>query len=92
MKTNNYKQVLLINHQAFIDEVQQMLRDQKKEILHELRKRKNDDLFTRQELAKYLKVSQQTIINWASRGILNPTYIGSRVYYKADEVNKLLNQ
>ena len=90
MKTNT--PVLIINQEAFINEMQQLLKNQKKEILVELKNSKSKDLFTRKELAKYLKVSQQTIINWSANGILNPTYIGNRVYYKADEVNELLNQ
>lgn len=90
MKTNT--PVLIINQEAFINEMQQLLKNQKKEILVELKNSKSKDLFTRKELAKYLKVSQQTIINWSANGILNPTYIGNRVYYKADEVNELLKQ
>lgn len=90
MKTNT--PVLLMNQEAFINEVQQLLKDPKREIILELKNNRNNDLFTRKELAKYLKVSQQTIINWSATGILKPTYIGSRVYYKADEVNNLLNR
>ena len=63
----------------------------KEEIMYEMKERKNQELYTRKELAKYLKVSKQTIINWTIRGVLNPKYIGNRVYYKADEVYKLLD-
>jgi excisionase family DNA binding protein len=82
--------VIIMDKQQLIEEMKQMLKDQERKLLHEVKTRKNDELFTRAELAKYLKVSQQTIINWAIRGILHPVYIGSRVYYKADEVNELL--
>ena len=91
MKTSKTP-IMLMNASDFISEVKLMLQDQKQEILVELKNSKSKDLFTRKELAKYLKVSQQTIINWSANGILNPTYIGNRVYYKADEVNELLNQ
>jgi len=89
MKKN--QAVLLMNQESFIDEVQKMLLKHKGEIIKALSKR-NDAPFTRDELAKYLKVSTQTIINWSKQGVLNPTYIGSRVYYKANEVNNLLNR
>ena len=90
MKTNT--PVLMMNKDAFFKEVEQLLKDQKREILMELNNNSSKDIFTRKELAKYLKVSQQTIINWSATGILNPTYIGNRVYYKAEEVQELLKR
>ena len=90
MKTN--APVLMMNRDAFFKEVQQLLKDQKREILMELNNNSNKDIFTRKELARYLRCSTQTIINWSANGIIKPTYIGNRVYYKADEVNKLLNR
>ena len=71
-------------------DINKMLNKQKKEILQELKKTKEQDLFTRAELSKYLKVCPQTIINWSARGILNPKFIGNRVYYMRDEVRNLL--
>jgi hypothetical protein len=91
MNSNNNK-VVLMSSKELKNEIQNMLIEQKKEILKELSKTKEKELFTRTELSKYLKVSQQTIINWSARGILNPRFIGSRVYYKGDEVRNLLNQ
>jgi DNA-binding transcriptional regulator YiaG len=91
MNSNNNK-VVLMSSKELKNEIQNMLIEQKKEILKELSKTKEKELFTRTELSKYLKVSQQTIINWSARGILNPRFIGSRVYYNGDEVRNLLNQ
>jgi hypothetical protein len=88
MKKN--QAVLLMNQDDFINEVQKMLSQHKAEIIKALSKR-NDEAFTREEVAKYLKVSPQTILNWSKQGILNPVFIGSRVYYKTKEVNNLLN-
>jgi excisionase family DNA binding protein len=90
MNTNT--PVLLMNQKAFINEVQQLLKDQKREIIMELKNNRKNDLFTRKELAKYLRVTQQTIINWSANGILKPTYIGNRVYYKSEEVDNLLKR
>ena len=91
MNSNNNK-VVLMSSKELKNEIQNMLIEQKKEILKELSKTKEKELFTRTELSKYLKVSQQTIINWSARGILNPRFIGSRGYYKGDEVRILLYQ
>ena len=60
-------------------------------MLYELKANSKRKLYTRKELAKYLKVSQQTIINWSSRDILKPLYIQGRVFYKAEDIEKLLN-
>jgi DNA-binding XRE family transcriptional regulator len=91
MKTSKTP-VMLMNAENFISEFKQMLQHQKQEILFEFRGSKTKDLFTRSELAKYLKVSEQTIINWSAKSILKPVYIGNRVYYLADQVENLLNQ
>ena len=74
-------------HNEF-DKIKELI---KNELLKEINQSQQEELFTRVELAKYLKVSKQTIINWTIRGVLNPKYIGNRVYYKADEVYKLLD-
>ncbi|MEJ6754265.1 MAG: hypothetical protein QNK57_03735, partial [Flavobacteriales bacterium] len=68
MNSNNNK-VVLMSSKELKNEIQNMLIEQKKEILKELSKTKEKELFTRTELSKYLKVSQQTIINWSARGI-----------------------
>ena len=75
-------------HSEF-DKIKELI---KNELLKEINQSQQKELFTRVELAKYLKVSKQTIINWTIRGVLNPKYIGNRVYYKADEVYKLLDK
>ena len=74
-------------HNEF-DKIKELI---KNELLKEINQSQQKELFTRVELAKYLKVVKQTIINWTIRGVLNPKYIGNRVYYKADEVYKLLD-
>ena len=74
-------------HNEF-DKIKELI---KNELLKEINQSQQKELFTRVELAKYLKVSKQTIDNWTIRGVLNPKYIGNRVYYKADEVYKLLD-
>ena len=64
----------------------------KEEIMYEMKERNNQELYTRKELAKYLKVTEQTIINWSSRGIITPIFIEGSVRYKGDEIRTLLKQ
>ena len=75
-------------HNEF-DKIKELI---KNELLKEINQSQQKELFNRMELAKYLKVSKQTIVNWTIRGVLNPKYVGNRVYYKADEVYKLLDK
>ena len=39
-----------------------------------------------------LKITRATLNNWHKEGILTKRYVGVRVYYKGDEVYKLLNR
>ena len=52
----------------------------KKEILLDVEKLGSKELLTRQQLADYLSVSKQTIINWSKEGIIKPQHLFSVVY------------
>ena len=55
---------------------------------------KNDDsneLLTREEVSKMLKVSNTTLFNWNNEGILKNYKVGRRVYYKREDVINLSN-
>ncbi|MDA9809056.1 helix-turn-helix domain-containing protein [Flavobacteriales bacterium] len=84
--------VALVTSKELWSEFSKMKQELKEEMLYELKVNSERKLYTRKELAKHLKVTQQTIINWSSRDILNPLYVQGRVYYKAEEVNNLLKQ
>ena len=84
--------VALVTAKELWTEFSKMKQELKEEMLYELKVNSERKLYTRKELAKHLKVTQQTIINWSSRDILNPLYVHGRVYYKAEEVNNLLKQ
>jgi len=45
-----------------------------------------DELITRQETAKILKISLPTLNNYSKEGKIQPYNIGSRVLYKKSEV------
>tara|TARA_B110000977_G_scaffold182903_1_gene245001 strand:- start:650 stop:913 length:264 start_codon:yes stop_codon:yes gene_type:complete len=81
----------LLTAQQLWSQFERMKQELKEEMLYELKANSERKLYTRKELAKHLKVSQQTIINWSSRDILKPIYIQGRVFYKAEDIEKLLN-
>lgn len=83
--------VALVTAKELWSEFSKMKQELKEEMLYELKANSERKLYTRKELAKHLKVTQQTIINWSSRDILKPLYIQGRVFYKAEDIEKLLN-
>lgn len=50
--------------------------------------KESDDtiLLTREEVAKFFKINISTVRNWSKSGILQPYYVGDRVYFKRSEV------
>ena len=92
MRQNKQMELAVVSVEQLHQEFEWMKEQLKKEILLDVEKLGNKELLTRQQLADYLSVSKQTIINWSKEGIIKPTFIGNKVYYKAEEVNNLLNQ
>ena len=48
--------------------------------------KQEDELITRQETAKILKVSLSTLLNWRKAGIIIDYRIGNKVRYKKSEI------
>ena len=92
MRQNKQMEVAVVSVEQLHQEFEWMKEQLKKEILLDVEKLGSKELLTRQQLADYLSVSKQTVINWSKEGIIKPKFIGNRVYYKAEEVNNLLNQ
>lgn len=53
-------------------------------------KKHQEQLLTRTETAKYLKVDISTLWNWTKKGKLKAYGIGNRVYYKKNEIDEAL--
>jgi hypothetical protein len=81
MRQNKQMEVAVVSVEQLHQEFEWMKEQLKKEILLDVEKLGSKELLTR-----------QTIINWSKEGIIKPKFIGNRVYYKAEEVNNLLNQ
>lgn len=72
---------------------EEILQDFKKEIASlkkEYQPKQPSEYLTRHEVAKILKVDLSTIHNWTKQSKLKPYGIGSRVYFKRDEVEQSL--
>lgn len=53
-------------------------------------KKQQEQLLTRTETAKYLKVDISTLHNWTKKGKLIAYGLGNRVYYKKNEIDEAL--
>ena len=54
--------------------------------LKDLALKKDDELLTREDTANYLKINPTTLWHWTNKGKLVSYGIGSRRYYKKQEV------
>lgn len=50
----------------------------------------SEEILTRQEVAKLLKVNLSTIHNWCKKGKLKPYGIGNRVYFRRADIEECL--
>lgn len=67
-----------------------ILEEELKAIKQNFQPKEPIELLTREETAKYLKVSLSTLWHWSKKGILLSYGIGNRVYYKRSEVEASL--
>lgn len=52
--------------------------------------RQPDELLTRDEVAKLLKINISSVYNWTKQGTLKRHAIGGRVYFKRSEIEESL--
>lgn len=50
-----------------------------------------DQLYTREETAKYLRISLPTLNIWSKTGTLKSYRLGNRVYYKRSDIEQALS-
>ena len=84
---------ILIEQNAF-EEMHKNIQDVKLElaqIKRDFQYSEGNSILTVEEVIKMLKITRATLNNWHKEGILTKRYVGGRVYYKAEEVYKLLD-
>lgn len=79
-----------ITPDEFKNELISSLKDVIQELLAETKKEKPLEYLTRQEVAKILKVSLVTIIDWSRNGIIKPYRLGNLVRFKSNELDDAL--
>ncbi len=61
-----------------------------KEILEKISSQKSEELLTRKEAAKYLKISLTTLYYWTKKGKIPAYSVSNRLYYKRSEIDASL--
>ena len=85
-------QIQEITVEELADKVADKLLLKIEKYLNKLNTKKEDTLLTRKEAALYLRVSLTTIHHWTKNRILKAYYMGNRVYYKKEEIYKILEK
>ncbi len=84
---------ILIEQNAF-EEMHKNIQDVKLElaqIKRDFQYSEGNSILTVEEVIKMLKITRATLNNWHKEGILTKRNVGGRVYYKVEEVYKLLD-
>lgn len=79
-------QIQEITVDEFTDKVAEKLMLKMESYLKELATNNDNELLTRKETAKYLKINLATLWHWTNKGKLISYGIGNRRYYKKQEV------
>ena len=53
---------------------------------------KQEVFLDNEEFIKMLKISRRTAQTWRDEGIISFSQIGSKIYYKMDDITKMLNK
>lgn len=64
------------------------VKDQIENLKKEFQPKNPTEYMTRNEVAELLKVDLSTIHNWTVKGKIKPFGLGSRVYYKRQEIEQ----
>jgi len=76
-----------ITEAQLVDVINNAIQIQFDELKQELNKvRDQEELLTRDEAAKLLKINSSTLYNWTRKGKIPSYGIGYRVYYKRSEI------
>lgn len=90
MKTNS-----ILLQELTVEELQELIGSTVKKNIAELQKELqtknfNEELLTREETCKFLKIDSSTLWAWTNKGKVKAYGIGARRYYKRSELMKSL--
>ncbi|OKZ31990.1 MAG: excisionase [Parabacteroides sp. merdae-related_45_40] len=76
-------------------EFQKMLINALEQVIEPLKPAKESrsiELLTREETAKFLRISLPTLAKWSKQGIIHAISMGGRIYYSLSEIQNILEK
>lgn len=83
-------QFLGITPKQFRTAISEDIKSQLDEFKNSFQPKKPQELLTRSETAKLLKINLSSVHNWTKKGLLKSYGISGKVYYKRSEVESAL--
>lgn len=93
MKTNPQIQFISVNPNELADLISENVKASIQNLtkgLSELSKPQQKEIVTRKEVAEMFGISFVTLHEWTKNGILSPSKIGGRTFFKRSELMQLL--
>ena len=83
-------QLIQITEEKLTSNILLALKQELEQLKKDFQPQQSPTWVSRKETAKMLGVSFTTLTNWHKKGVLTAYSIGTRVYYKLDEVHNAL--
>ncbi|WP_299154796.1 helix-turn-helix domain-containing protein [uncultured Christiangramia sp.] len=74
----------------FLNQIVSVFRKEIEDLKQNFQPKQPEDLLTRDEVAKLLKIDLSSVHNWSKKGILKRYAIGGRIYFKRSEIDESL--
>jgi CRISPR/Cas system endoribonuclease Cas6 (RAMP superfamily) len=95
MRAETQIQFINFSQEEFTELISKSVKSQFEELVKESTKeqpKEQNELLTRNETSKFLKVSTVTISKWTKDGLITPKRMGTKVFYSKAELIEVLNK
>lgn len=90
--SNNSGLMLVVNAEDLKSAIRELWNDHKAETRREIEADKEHPTMTRHQAARALNINLTTLWRWAKDGYLTPVKIGSKVLYRASDIEAMLER
>ncbi len=84
-------QIIQVTPKELKNIINEILDTKIREVLNSKQTTTNPEYLSRKETKELLKVSYVTLNNWRIKGILEPKYIGNKLFYNRQSIDNLLS-
>ena len=87
----NYLEMVQITPKQLSQLLREVVKEQLQE-LHQPQPSNKQALLSRQQTCDYFGISKPCLHDWVKNGILKPTKVGGRVYFKQSDIDLVINK